>query len=120
MINRKELINRKYNNEKCIGFDYIVKSNGNRIVTIEFSKSEVREISGVTWDARMIIPRDEYVDSMVYSFKFNVPNEKVYLETIAGIGLRFIQLKMKEEIQFKSTIDFSIGESLIGMLGEPN
>jgi hypothetical protein len=123
MITRKDLKNRQYENEKCVAFDFIINVEEYGPVELRFkrdlSKLDISPIMENQWQAQMILKRDSYSDSQVYGFEYQVPNNKVPLETIAGMGLRFIQLKMKEDVQLKSTIDFTIGEFLMGMLGEP-
>lgn len=67
------------------------------------------------WRMQIVLPRDRDCDSQVYTFDYILPREGIDLCTIAAIGLKYFQMKLKEEIQSKSNFDFTIGELLKDM-----
>lgn len=51
-----------------------------------------------------------------YKTLYGVPSKRVSLVTTAGMGLYNLQEAIKAEIQYKTMLDFNIGEMLAGMV----
>ena len=51
-----------------------------------------------------------------YKVFCSIPSKRIPLVTIAGMGLYTLQNAIKEEIQYKTMLDFNIGEMLAGMV----
>lgn len=118
MLSLKDLVNRVYRDKKCIAFDYemIIADADNLFLRAMFTKQiPSGESDSKVWRMQIIIPRTRDCDSQVYNFVYEMPKLDVPLELIAGTGLRFFQLYLKEEVQTKSLLDFEIGELLKGM-----
>lgn len=114
MIKLKELVNRVYEGKDCIRFEYNVIDKAKRLedesrecftALYRRSKKEPK-----AWRMRVILPRDRDCDSQVYTFDYILPKDNMDLGLIAAIGLKYFQLKMKEEVQKKSGWDFLLGE----------
>ena len=115
MITLKELINRAYNESKeCIEFEYSLKDKDDELFNAEFRRSKE---SPLVWNMRVIFDRTINSDSQVYNFVYELPKTGMDLVMICAIGLKYFQMYIKEEVQLKSNIDFSIGDITNGMLG---
>lgn len=51
-----------------------------------------------------------------YKILYGIPSKRVSLVTTAGMGLYNLQEVIKSEIQYKTMLDFNIGEMLAGMV----
>jgi hypothetical protein len=51
-----------------------------------------------------------------YKTLYGIPSKRVSLVTTAGMGLYNLQNAIKSEIQYKTMLDFNIGELLSGMV----
>lgn len=114
MIKLKELTNRVYEGKDCIRFEYQVVQKEKKLddesrecFTALYRRSRK---DPKAWRMRVILPRDRDCDSQVYTFDYILPKENVDLALITAIGLKYFQLKMKEEVQKKSNWDFLLGE----------
>lgn len=118
MIDRKELDNRMYRGRECIRFDYSVVDKTSETVECEecFKAAFNRDKkNSKLWSMIVVIPRDRDRDSQVYCFEYMLPKDGMSLELVAAIGLKYFQLKLKEEIQQKSNWDFILGDLLKDM-----
>ena len=112
MIALKNLQNRVYEGKKCVQFEYYIP-NDKGYVKARFSKKIVDDYA--VWCMQIILDRTRDKDSDVYNFMYKMPKEDLPLELIAATGLRYFQLYLKEEIQMKSNLDFTIGSIVEGM-----
>lgn len=114
MIKLKELTNRVYADKECIRFEYEVlgddQSDSSFVARYERSDDDPLE-----WIMQIILPRDRDCDSQVYTFGYLLPQKKMPLAMVAAIGLKYFQMKLKEEIQQKSNWDFVLGSLLNDM-----
>lgn len=118
MIGRKELNNRIYHGKECIRFDCSVVDKTSEAGGCEecFKATFNRAIKdSKLWSMIIVIPRDRDRDSQVYCFEYMLPKDGMPLELVAAIGLKYFQLKLKEEIQQKSNWDFVLGDLLKDM-----
>lgn len=110
MIKRSDIENRVYDNNICTRFYTKIYVDGIEKLEAKFSRMDAK-----MWKMSIIFDRDRDADSQIYNFIYVIPTESMSLEKIAAFGLKFFQLKLKEEIQNKSMVDFAIGETLEGM-----
>lgn len=113
MIKLNDLKNRIYSDRNCIRFEYEVP-NGESKTTALFKKQQSTE-NGDIWRMQIVFDRNVDKDSEVYNFTYVLPKANIPLELIAATGLRYFQLRLKEEIQNKSNMDFTLGDILSGM-----
>lgn len=122
MIKLKELINRVYGgkeDKECVSFEYqvldtdMVANNPERNC---FAARYQRSVADTKrWRMQVVLPRDRDCDSQVYTFDYVLPKDGMDLVLIAAIGLKYFQMRIKEEIQRKSNWDFVLGELLKDM-----
>lgn len=113
MIKQSDLMNRINVNGICVDFDYILTIDDLRI-RCRFTRDK-NQLS--IWNMMVVLKRTRDADSQVYNFSYQLPKSSMDLTMIAAIGLRYFQLYLKEEIQLKSNIDFTLGEVTNGMVG---
>lgn len=112
MIRIKELTSRAYEERICTRFEYEVVDkeskdiNGGKCFIARYVRSPDNDKQ---WTMQVVIPRDQDSDSQVYTISYIVPSRTIDLVMVAAIGLKYFQLKLKEEIQRKSEWDFAIG-----------
>ena len=111
MLKLKDLTNRQYVGKQCKTFAYVIEDDNGAVVMI----ASFNRISEKDWSANFVLNRTEVLSGQVYWIDFSVPKAGMPLETIAATGLRLLQLQLKEEIQAKITMDFTLGEKLEGM-----
>lgn len=112
MIKFKDLQNRVYSGKECVRFEYEIPLSEKKTVKAFFEKqkTDLEE-----WNMRIVFDRTRDKDSEVYNFGYVMPREKLPLELIAATGLRYFQLHIKEEVQTKSNLDFTLGNIFQGM-----
>lgn len=104
----KELTNRKYEGNDCIGFAYSIKEETSD-TEIEFKFT--RKIKGSRlWKMEVNLPRTINADMQCYVFPYEMPRDNMQLTLICATGLAYFQMYLKNEISFKSMIDFELGE----------
>lgn len=113
MIKQSDLVNRCNVDGKCIDFDYFVNLDNSRI-RCRFTRDK-NQLS--VWNMMVVIKRTRDADSQVYNFGYQLPKENMDLTMVAAIGLKYFQLYLKEEVQLKSNLDFTLGEITNGMVG---
>lgn len=118
MIKLKELVNRVYDGKDCIRFEYeVVQRDGEKESSCFIARYWREKDVPVQWSMQVVIPGNRDCDCQVYTFDYVLPREKMDLALIAAIGLRYFQLRLKEDIQKKTAWDFSLGEVLHDMYG---
>lgn len=103
----KELTNRKYEGSDCIGFAYSVKEETSD-TEIEFKFT--RKTKSRLWQMEVNLPRTINADMQCYVFPYEMPRDNMQLTLICATGLAYFQMYLKNEISFKSMIDFELGE----------
>lgn len=103
----KELTNRKYEDNDCIGFSYSVKEETSD-TEIEFKFT--RKTKSRLWNMEVNLPRTINADMQCYVFPYEMPRDNMQLTLICATGLAYFQMYLKNEISFKSMIDFELGE----------
>ena len=112
MIKQSDLINRM-NDGVCVGFDYMLNVDEKKM-RCEFTRTKDQPL---VWNMMVVIGKTRDADSQVYKFSYQLPKLNMDLTMIAAIGLKYFQLHLKEEVQIKSNMDFTIGEITNGMVG---
>lgn len=113
MIKQSELVNRMCVDGFCVDFDYILNI-GDKRLRFRFIRDSKMPLC---WEMMVIIKRNRDADSQVYTFGYQLPKDNMDLTMVAAIGLKYFQLYLKEEIQLKSNLDFTLGEITNGMVG---
>lgn len=116
MLKRKDLNMHTHIGRQCVGFDYIIDLSDKGMLRAEFSACDtIPNLQPKEWRMRIIFDRTRDADSQVYNFDYIMPRTGLPLELIAATGLRYFQLYIKEEVQFKSDLDFVLGNIVEGM-----
>ncbi len=111
MLSLRDLQNRVYSGKDCVRFECVIPVEKDHWVNVMFERmQDPRE-----WKMQVILDRTRDKDSEVYNFRYMMPREGLPLNLIAATGLKFFQLHIKEEVQRKSNLDFSIGRIVEGM-----
>lgn len=113
MIKQSDLKNRACADGNCIDFDYYIECDEKRI-RFRFTRDKNNLL---VWNMMVIIKRTRDADSQVYNFGYQLPKENMDLTMVAAIGLKYFQMYLKEEVQFKFNLDFALGEITNGMVG---
>lgn len=115
-IKLKDLVNRAYVGRQCTAFDYVLNIPNDteefKYVIVRFTRAQTKETQ---WNMQVVIPRNRDSDSQVYNFGYIMPKNNLPLELICATGLKYFQLRLKSEIQYKSNLDFVIGDVTNGM-----
>ena len=114
MIRLKDLQNRVYSGKTCIRFEYEFGIDQGKTVCAMFKRAIDKPN---VWSMTVVLDRTRDKDSEVYSFLYELPRDNMNLELIAAIGLKYFQLYIKEEVQMKSNMDFTLGEIVEGVVG---
>ena len=118
MIISKELINRRYNDSKeCTGFEYdltIEDSTGQKVKqTFYFERQDDLDVK--CWKVMTVVINKEFGELKPYNIEYMIPIKNMNLETVAATGLRHVQYLIQQELQYKSMIDFCIGDTINDM-----
>ena len=111
MIKFKDLQNRIYNGRECIRFEYGIMVDDKYL----YAKFDKQQMGIEEWNMQVIIGRTRDKDSEVYNFGYIMPRTGLALELVAATGLKYFQLYLKQEIQYKSNLDFTLGNILQDM-----
>ena len=117
MLKLKELVNRIYDGKECVRFEYeVLDEDGSKnppscfVARYQRSSEDAKQ-----WKMQVVLPRDRDCDSQVYTFDYVLPKIGMELALIAAIGLKYFQLRLKEEVQQKSNWDIVLGSLLKDM-----
>lgn len=116
MIKLGDLVNRKYVQKRCEAFEYEIHIENKPDWKYLFSRLPEHDNNAITWNLKVIIPRDQERDNLIYEISYVIPRENMPLTTIAGIGLRLFQMKIQLEQEERIAVDFEISEALKGMI----
>ena len=104
-ILQSELINRKNDKEtnQPISFEYdlLVENETGNKTELPFRFNRLGE---KTWLVELV------VGMQVYKVMYDVPKVNMDLTMVAAFGLRNIQYEIRQEVEKKSIIDFTIGD----------
>lgn len=104
-ILQSELINRKNDKETnqpmSFEYDLLVEDEPGNKTELPF---RFNRLGDKTWLVELV------VGMQVYKVMFDVPKNSMDLTMVAAFGLRNIQYEIRQEIEKKSIIDFTIGD----------
>lgn len=112
MLKLKDLYNRVYSGKTCVRFECEVQADKEHNIVAFFKRMRKDENE---WNMQIVIERTRDKDSEVYNFGYIMPKSNLPLELIAATGLKYFQLHIKEEVQFKTNLDFELGRIVEGM-----
>ena len=113
MIKQSDLVNRMNIDGMCVDFDYVLTIEETRI-RFRFNRHTSQPN---VWTMMVVLRKTRDADSQVYNFSYQLPKPNMDLTMVAAIGLKYFQLYLKEEVQLKSNLDFTLGEITNGMVG---
>lgn len=113
MIKQSDLQNRMCVNGTCVDFDYILNIDEKRL-RFRFTRDKNDLF---VWNMMVVLKRTRDADSQIYNFGYQLPKANMDLTMVAAIGLKYFQMYLKEEVQLKSNLDFTLGEITNGMVG---
>ena len=108
----RDLINRKYEDKQCTYFEYVVEDKEGMHVPFYFTRDPNDDLG---WRMLVVLGKTSISSHQVYEFNYRIFTKSMPLENVAAVGLRFFQHALKEEIQSKCSMDFTIGEITAGM-----
>lgn len=115
-ILQKELYNRLSDKEtkECIAFDYdmYIEDEKGRPIKLTFRFNKIAEKE---WEVTYVSKIPQIGELRAYNARYEIPIRSLNLEMVCAMGLRYIQYIMKTEVQYKSMIDFCIGDNISGM-----
>lgn len=114
MINDKDIKLREMKDKECIAFvyDLFFGNEKKNCIRCFFHKVKDRIWQIEAWDYSTANKSD-----VIYRWGYEMPKNNMPLVMICAFGLMRLQLQMKEEVQMKSELDFTIGEMLEGIHG---
>ena len=115
-ITMKDLINKNNDSEtkECISFEYHLQVENEKGLPayIKFYFSKIAERC---WKVLFVSEVQSINENKAYSFTYEIPTKSMSLEMVCAMGLRTIQYVLKEELNYKSMIDFCIGDAVSNM-----
>ena len=116
-IELKELIHREYDGNVPTSFEYKLRNNnGDEMLTAKFEKQN--EGDERTWRFTALVDKMAERDTIVYDFAFQMPIESFDARKIAAFGLYALKTIIQEDVAILMGLDFGLGDSIGGMLGE--
>lgn len=103
-----DLQNRIYKEKECTRFEYdIIGEQPEDNVTARFKR-----VDGAinTWNMQVVMEGTGYRESQVYSFSIEMPRRDASIILVCETGIRMLQMILKDEVQKKSALDFTIGQ----------
>ena len=117
MLNTKDLINRRNDNEskECISFEYHLPVENERGMKT-YIPVYFRKLAEKYWEITMVSKKSNIGELRAYSCEYVIPTNNMDLTMVAATGLNNLRCLIAEEVQYKSMIDFCIGDSISNML----
>lgn len=107
----KDLKDRKYSGNDCVGFTYdIISEDDNIALTFEFCRNINDDQLRRRWHVFTRFFKTGVADTQCYYIEFELPKDNLPLTLICATGLKYFQLYLKDEILQKQTVDFIIGD----------
>lgn len=113
MVDRKLIENRKYEDKEPVAFEYTIFGlqgpNGEQqSLRVWYEKVEAENVGMITNNP--VYKVFTFIGTEVYQQIYQLPTMNMTLEQIVAFGLIMIQARLKEEVQYKSLLDFLIGD----------
>jgi len=101
-INLNSLHNKKSVNRKIVYFEYEMMNGEEEVVFRYYNINEV------TWRVELVVQPHEKMPYRLFSEMFELPNSSVPLTVVCGLGLLTIKEVINVEMQYYSSLQFSI------------
>lgn len=114
-IEEKDLKQREYEDKECVAFVYDIvfgENEESRILRCFYHRVKEKIWQLEVWDYCTANKSD-----VIYRWVYDMPKNNMSLKMICAFGLTRLQLQMKEEVQMKSEIDFTLSELLKDIYG---
>ena len=105
-INLNSLHNKKSEGRQIIYFEYEML-NGEEVLIFRYYK-----IDEVTWRVELVTQPHEQMPFRLFSEVYQLPNNSVPLTVVCGLGLLAIKEVISIEMQYYSTLQFSIADEV--------
>lgn len=114
MIKDKDLKLREMKDKECIAFvyDLLLNDEQNNYMRCFFHKVE-----GKVWQVEVWEYSTSNKSDVIYRWGYEMPKDNMPITMICAFGLIRLQRQMKEEVQMKSELDFTIGSLVDGIYG---
>ena len=114
MIKDKDLKLREMKHKECVAFvyDLLLNDEQNNYMRCFFHKVE-----GKVWQIEVWEYSTSNKSDVIYRWGYEMPKDNMPLTMICAFGLIRLQRQMKEEVQMKSELDFTIGSLVEGIYG---
>ena len=117
MINDKDIKLKEIKDKKCIAFVYdLFFDDGNGMMRCFYHHVENRVKKNI-WQVEVWDYSTSNKSDVIYRWTYEMPKSDMPLTMVCAFGLMRLQMQLKEEIQTKSELDFTIGEMLEGVHG---
>ena len=101
-ITINSLRNKKSNGNQVIYFEYMVMNNEEELI---FRYNRIDEH---TWRVELVTRPHEEMPYRLFSEVYQIPNTNVPLTVVCGIGLLAIKEVLSIEVQYYSTLQFTL------------
>lgn len=116
LIQIGQLKHRDYDeNKNCISFQYLLNIGRGEDGKDVFHKFYFEKVEDYVWKLTTKIGRTDHSDSQMFEIAYKMPRNDLPLVLICATGLRYFGMHIKNEIQYRSLIDFAIGQVTEGM-----
>lgn len=105
-INLNSLHNKKSEGRQIIYFEYEML-NGEEVLIFRYYR-----IDEVTWRVELVTQPHEQMPFRLFSEVYQLPNNSVPLTVVCGLGLLAIKEVISIEMQYYSTLHFSIADEV--------
>lgn len=109
-INLNSLHNKKSEGRQIIYFEYEMECNtsdGEKELIFRYYR-----IDEVTWRVELVTQPHEQMPFRLFSEVYQLPNNSVPLTVVCGLGLLAIKEVISIEMQYYSTLQFSIADEV--------
>ena len=129
MLEIRDLTNKEYVDNELVSFQYLIncsedvdrEDEDHKHIRCIFTRIYRDNIILPTWLLEVNIP--SYTSNSIhgtqvhtYRFVYQTPKNNMPITTIAAMGLYKLQNAIKQEVQYKTMLDFNISEILKGMI----
>ena len=129
MLEIRDLTNKEYVGNELVSFQYLIncsedvdrEDEDHKYIRCIFTRIYKDNIILPTWLLEVNIP--SYTSNSIhgtqvhtYRFVYQTPKNNMPITTVAAMGLYNLQNAIKQEVQYKTMLDFNISEILKGMI----
>lgn len=129
MLEIRDLTNKEYFGNELVSFQYLIncsedvdrEDEDHKYIRCIFTRIYRDNVILPTWLLEVNIP--SYTSNSIhgtqvhtYRLVYQTPKNNMPITTIAAMGLYNLQNAIKQEVQYKTMLDFNISEILKGMI----